>query len=44
MRCPAGRHRLRAGEAGGPGGHVVFGEPGQALVAEPGQIVIGAFG
>ena len=36
--------RLRVGEAGGPGGHVVIGELGRAVVAELGQIVIAAFG
>jgi len=43
-RWLTGRRRLRVGEAGGPGGHVVIGELGQIVVAELGQIVIAAFG
>ena len=43
-RWLTGRRRLRVGEAGGPGGHVVIGELGRAVVAELGQVVIAAFG
>jgi hypothetical protein len=44
MRWLTGRRRLRVGGAGGPGGHVIVGEPGQVVIAELGQIVIAAFG
>jgi len=44
LRRRTGRQRLRIGEAGGPRGHDVVGNPGQAVVAGLGQIVIATFG